>query len=165
MHACRLSCTHLRTLCNVHGLCSSALGHEDVWGSGGIDPHIVDLGIGWRWVVSFTPLLLYPRGKSPLVPSDRRLGGPRAGLDDVEKRKFLTVPGLELRPLGLPTHSAVAIPTALSQLLQYNMENQKSALSHFHPKVEIEHSNIQENIWRYGGTVPHILKLRRPWLL
>jgi hypothetical protein len=25
---------------------------------------------------------------------------PRAGLDDVEKRKFLTLPALELRPLG-----------------------------------------------------------------
>jgi hypothetical protein len=25
---------------------------------------------------------------------------PTAGLDDVEKRKFLTLPGLELRPLG-----------------------------------------------------------------
>jgi hypothetical protein len=24
--------------------------------------------------------------------------GPRAGLDDVEKRKFLTLPGLELHP-------------------------------------------------------------------
>jgi hypothetical protein len=38
--------------------------------------------------------------------------GPRAGLDDVEKRKFLTLPGLELRPLGRP----VAITTALSRL-------------------------------------------------
>jgi hypothetical protein len=27
---------------------------------------------------------------------------PRAGLDTVEKRKFLTVPGLELRPFGRP---------------------------------------------------------------
>jgi hypothetical protein len=27
--------------------------------------------------------------------------GPRTGLDNVEKRKFLTLPGLELRPLGL----------------------------------------------------------------
>jgi hypothetical protein len=26
----------------------------------------------------------------------------RAGLDDVEKRKFLILPGLELRPLGRP---------------------------------------------------------------
>jgi hypothetical protein len=28
--------------------------------------------------------------------------GPKAGLDDVEKRKFLTLPGLEL---GHPAHS------------------------------------------------------------
>jgi hypothetical protein len=27
---------------------------------------------------------------------------PRAGLDDVEKRKFLTLPGLNLRPFGHP---------------------------------------------------------------
>jgi hypothetical protein len=30
---------------------------------------------------------------------------PRAGLDDAEKRKFLTLLGLELRPLGRPAHS------------------------------------------------------------
>jgi hypothetical protein len=42
----------------------------------------------------------------------------RAGLDNLEKRKFLTLPGLELRPLGRPARSVVAIPTALSQLLE-----------------------------------------------
>jgi hypothetical protein len=31
--------------------------------------------------------------------------GPRASLDDMEKGKFLTLPGLELRPLGCPAHS------------------------------------------------------------
>jgi hypothetical protein len=31
--------------------------------------------------------------------------GPKAGLDDVGKRKFLTLPGLELRPLGRPARS------------------------------------------------------------
>jgi hypothetical protein len=31
--------------------------------------------------------------------------GSRAGLDDVEKRKFFTLPGLKLRPLGRPTRS------------------------------------------------------------
>jgi hypothetical protein len=31
--------------------------------------------------------------------------GSGAGQDDVEKRKFLTLPGLELRPLGRPTRS------------------------------------------------------------
>jgi hypothetical protein len=30
---------------------------------------------------------------------------PRAGLDDVEKRKFLTLPGLKLRPLERPARS------------------------------------------------------------
>jgi hypothetical protein len=31
--------------------------------------------------------------------------GLRAGLDDVEERKFLTLPGLDLRPLGHPSRS------------------------------------------------------------
>jgi hypothetical protein len=31
--------------------------------------------------------------------------GPRAGLDDAEKRKFLTLPGLELLFLGRPARS------------------------------------------------------------
>jgi hypothetical protein len=30
---------------------------------------------------------------------------PRAGLDDMEKRNFLTPPGLQLRPLGRPARS------------------------------------------------------------
>jgi hypothetical protein len=30
---------------------------------------------------------------------------PRAGVDDVKKRKFLILPGLELRPLGRPAHT------------------------------------------------------------
>jgi hypothetical protein len=35
-------------------------------------------------------------GENPWYPLDRRLGGTRAGLDDVEKRKFFTLPGLKL---------------------------------------------------------------------
>jgi hypothetical protein len=31
--------------------------------------------------------------------------GPSAGLDEVEKRKFLILSGLELRPLGRPARS------------------------------------------------------------
>jgi hypothetical protein len=40
-----------------------------------------------------------------LIPGNHWIGGwvdPRARLDDVEKRKFLTLPGLELRALGRP---------------------------------------------------------------
>jgi hypothetical protein len=35
----------------------------------------------------------------------RGLVGPRAGLDDVKKRKFLTLIGFKLRPLGRPARS------------------------------------------------------------
>jgi hypothetical protein len=47
-------------------------------------------------VFSFTLLPLYSRGKSSRYPFDRRL-------NDVEKRKFLTLPGLELLSLGVQT--------------------------------------------------------------
>jgi hypothetical protein len=68
-------------------------------GSGCIDPHFLDLGTSWRWVVSFTPRPLYPRGKST---GTHWIGGsinPRDGLVDFENKKFLILPGLELRPL------------------------------------------------------------------
>jgi hypothetical protein len=42
------------------------------------------------------------------VPATHWVGGwvdLRAGLDDLENRKFLTVPGLDLRPVGRPTRS------------------------------------------------------------
>jgi hypothetical protein len=67
-----------------------------------IDPRFLDLGTSWRSVVSFTPLPLYPRGKPPCT---HWVGGwmdLRAGLDDMENFKFLTLPGLELWPLGRP---------------------------------------------------------------
>jgi hypothetical protein len=35
------------------------------------------------------PAALYPRGKDPRYPLDRRLGGPRAGLDAEARRKIL----------------------------------------------------------------------------
>jgi hypothetical protein len=56
-------------------------------GSGGIAPHILDLGTRWRRVVSFTLRPLYPQVKSPRYP----LGGwvdPRGGLNTVVKRKI-----------------------------------------------------------------------------
>jgi hypothetical protein len=56
-------------------------------------------------VVSLTPRPLYPEEKAP---GTHWIGGwvdPGAGLDDFEERKFLTLPGLELRPLGRPARS------------------------------------------------------------
>jgi hypothetical protein len=64
-----------------------------------------DLGTSWKRVVRFTPLPLYPRGKSPDTHWIGGCVGLRAGLDDVERAKFLTLLGLELRPLGRPARS------------------------------------------------------------
>jgi hypothetical protein len=67
-------------------------------GRGCIDPRILDLGNSWRRVISFTP--------GERAPGTHWIGdwvGSRAFLDDVVKRKFLTLPGLELRPHRLPT--------------------------------------------------------------
>jgi hypothetical protein len=75
---------------------------------GGLDVQIhiyLDHCTSWSLVVSFTARPLYPRGKSP---DTHWIGGwvdPRASLDDVEKRKFLTLPGLKLRPLSCPARS------------------------------------------------------------
>jgi hypothetical protein len=39
---------------------------------------IRNFGTRWRWVVSFTPLLLYLQGNGHLFPLYRRLGGPQS---------------------------------------------------------------------------------------
>jgi hypothetical protein len=66
------------------------------WGSGGIAPHILDLGTKCRWVVSFTPRSLYLQCKSPCYPLLRRLGGPqrRSGCSGEEKNSQ-PPPGIE----------------------------------------------------------------------
>jgi hypothetical protein len=47
-------------------------------------------------VVNFTPRPLYPRERAPGIHWIGGLMDLRAGLDDLEKRKFLTLPGLEI---------------------------------------------------------------------
>jgi hypothetical protein len=51
---------------------------------------------------------VYPRGKDSRYPLDRRLGGPRAGLDiDTEARgqTLLSLSGIETRSPDRPVHS------------------------------------------------------------
>jgi hypothetical protein len=47
--------------------------------------------------------------------------GPRAGLDDVETRKLLTLLGLEFKPIGRPARSqpVASIATALHCNINY----------------------------------------------
>jgi hypothetical protein len=68
-----------------------------------MDPHFLDLGTGWRSVSR--PGRFTPWEKAPSTHWIGSWVDPRASLDDVEKRKFLTLPGFELRPLGHPVRS------------------------------------------------------------
>jgi hypothetical protein len=76
------------------------------WRSGGIAPRILDLGTRWRWVVGFMPQLLYPQGKSPWHPLDRRLGGPQSWSGHGgEEKNSQPVPGLApptIQPIAQP---------------------------------------------------------------
>jgi hypothetical protein len=54
---------------------------------------------GREWSATL-PGPLYPQRMSPRYHCIGGWVDSRAGLDDVKKRKFLTIPGLILRPLG-----------------------------------------------------------------
>jgi hypothetical protein len=77
-------------------LANEALHHEDVWGSGCIDPRTLDLDTSWESVVKFMRRSLYPRGKNPLYPLDARLSGPQSRSGRRRKEDILSLRGLEL---------------------------------------------------------------------
>jgi hypothetical protein len=93
-----------------------APGHEGVLGSGDIAPCILDLGTRWRWVVSFMPQPLYPQGKSPWYPLDRRLGGAQGQSGHSSEDKN-SQPLPELNPLIIQP-AAQCCTTELSRLLR-----------------------------------------------
>jgi hypothetical protein len=61
----------------------------------------------WRWVVSSRPCRFTPGERAPPPPAHWRGGwvDPRAGLDDMKKWIFLTLPRLELQPFDRPACS------------------------------------------------------------
>jgi hypothetical protein len=67
------------------------------WESGSIASHILNLGTRWRWVVSFMPWILYPQGKSPQSPLNRRLGGlqSQSGCSGKEKKNPIIACSIE----------------------------------------------------------------------
>jgi hypothetical protein len=73
--------------------------------------------VGGEWSAS-RPDRFTPGGKAPVT---HWIGGwvdPRSGLDDVEKRKFFTLPGLELLPLGRPARSQLLYETITVPVLK-----------------------------------------------
>jgi hypothetical protein len=77
-----------------------ASGGVDVW----IHIFLTSALAGGEWSAS-RPCLFTPGERAPGTHWIGGWVGPRAGMDDVENRKFLTLPGLELRPLGHPARS------------------------------------------------------------
>jgi hypothetical protein len=60
---------------------------------------------------------------------------PRAGLDDVEQRKFLTLQGLELRPLGRSAH--------IQSLCQLHYPG-----SHLRTNIDLNHEHSKQTVVR-----------------
>jgi hypothetical protein len=86
------------------------------WVSGCIVPRIFDLDTRWRWVVSFTPRLLYPQGMSPLYPLDTRLGGPQIrSRHGGEEKILIPCRGLEPQIIQSIVHLAIPAPSNLTR--------------------------------------------------
>jgi hypothetical protein len=83
------------------------------WESGGIAPYILDLGTSG---LLHTPWPLYPQGKNPWYPFDRRVGGSqsRSGHCGGEEKDSHPLPGLE-PPIFQPVAQRYTIE--LTQLL------------------------------------------------
>jgi hypothetical protein len=77
-----------------------AYGGVDVW----IHIFLISALVGGEWSAS-RPCRFTPGERAPGTHWIAGEVGPRAGLEDVEKRKFFTLPELELRPLGHPASS------------------------------------------------------------
>jgi hypothetical protein len=63
---------------------------------------VPDLGVRKNEWPASRPCRFTPRERAPGTHWIGSWVDPRANLDDLEKRKLLTIPGLELRPLGRP---------------------------------------------------------------
>jgi hypothetical protein len=87
------------TLC----LTNQALRHEGMWGQWIYRSHFLDLGPSWIVSGQLHAPTALPPGIGDWV-------GSNVVLDDVEKRIFLTLPGLELRPLSRPACSYPSVP-------------------------------------------------------
>jgi hypothetical protein len=65
---------------------------------------VLTLGVGGEWSTSSSGCLT-PGDRAPGTHWIGRWVDLRAGLDDLEERKFLTLPGPELQPLGHPARN------------------------------------------------------------
>jgi hypothetical protein len=84
-----------------------------------IDPHFLDPGTSWRWVVSFAPLPLYLRGNSPRYPLYKRLAGPQSRSEWRGEEKLLDPTRTRTATPRPSSPYPVAIPTVLSPWINF----------------------------------------------
>jgi len=86
------------------------------WGTE-VKPHaFLTSALDKRRVNTFTPRPLYPGGRNPWYPLDRRLGGPQSRSGRGEAEKNFPSPCRGEKKHGRPAQSPDAIPTELSRL-------------------------------------------------
>jgi hypothetical protein len=149
-------------------------------GSGCLDSRFLDLSTSWRWVVNFTPLALYPRGKSPRYPLDRRLGGSQSRSGRYGEVKILDPTGARTRPLCRPAHRQSQYRVRYSRSSHYYVNHQVTGYLVFvsvctewvmvYPKIDNPASCVIRavirflhlNTWEYRGNLPWIMRYLRP---
>jgi hypothetical protein len=121
-------------------------------GSGGTAPHILNLVIRWRWVVSFIHRPLYPRGKKRRYPLHRRLCGPRSLSGHVGKEKSLS-PGRESNP-GRPVCSLAEALTAGYIMILFTTAS-RTALGPTQPPIQWVPGDLSLGVKRQGCEADH----------
>jgi hypothetical protein len=104
----------------------------------------LDLGTTWRWVVNFTPRPLYPRGKSPRYPLDRRLGGTQSRSGRFGEQNILwpcqdsnSDPSIVQPVAGSYTDWAIPAPLCITTMREYCFVIE---MTQFSEEVNISHS-------------------------
>jgi hypothetical protein len=120
-----------------------------------------DLGTRWRWVVSFAPRPLYPQGKSPWYPLDRRLSGPqsRSGRCGLEKN---SQPRRESNPRTPIVQPVAQRYTDRAITASYGHEDEHKKGKAVPVRFLTEH-NAMKSYWGRGYTAPRILDLGTRW--
>jgi hypothetical protein len=91
--------------------------HQGVWMCEGRVPLILKFDTRCRWVLCFTPLLLYFWKRAPLYTLNRKFVGPRAELEYLEKRKTLAPPGRQTQIHRFRYRSPVSVQITVPQPL------------------------------------------------
>jgi hypothetical protein len=103
---------------------------------GGVKIHIfLDFGTNLEWSAS-RPGRFTPEERAPGIHWIGSWVDPRDGLDDVDNRKFLTLPGRELRPLVRPVRSQSLYRLRYLKVSYRNVQGIKKTCESTRPATE-----------------------------